>query len=474
MKTLRITHIALLGVALLCLQGVAWAQPGELPDFTKLVKANRAAIVNISTTQTINPSSDDNNHDHSSIPDLPHNSPFNKFFKRFFGNPPKSQDEEKVESLGSGFIISSDGYILTNNHVVKNADKIMVQLSDRRELRAKLVGADERTDVALLKINAKNLQPVKIGNSDKLQVGQWVLAIGSPFGLEYSATEGIVSALGRSLPSDTYVPFIQTDAAVNPGNSGGPLFNTDGQVIGINSEIYSNTGGYMGLSFAIPINVAMNVAKQLKSQGYVTRGYLGVYIQPVTQNLAESFGLKRPIGALVSKVVPHSPAARAGIKPGDVILKFNNKTVEESDHLPPMVAATPIGKRVVVVVQRDGHRKELHARVGKLPAHSGGSPGTERSDSKLHITVSDLTPEQRAKLKLGKRGVLVKSVQNGPAADAGMHPGDVILMLDNKDVDSSAQLSHIVRDMPRGHAVPVLIQRGNSTIFLAIKIPKGD
>jgi len=471
MKLKRITPLALLGLMLFALQGAAWAQASQLPDFTELVKQNRGAVVNISTTQTIDHGSDKHQ---QAMPNIPKDSPFYQFFKHFFGQSPQSQGEEKVQSLGSGFIISSDGYILTNNHVVKNADKIMVQLSNHRELPAKLIGADERTDVALLKIKADDLPTVKIGDSDKLQVGQWVLAIGSPFGLQYSATQGIVSALGRSLPSDTYVPFIQTDAAVNPGNSGGPLFNTDGQVIGVNAEIYSNTGGYMGLSFAIPINVAMNVAKQLKSQGYVTRGYLGVYIQPVTQDLAESFGLKRPVGALVSKVVPDSPAERAGVKAGDVILEFNGKKVDESDHLPPMVAATPVGKTVTVVVQRNGKRKELHAKIAKLPKRTGSSPSAEHSESTLHITAADLSPAQREKLKLGKRGVLVKHVQDGPAADAGIHPGDVILAIDNKDVSSVQQLSRIARHLPRGRAVPVLVQRNGHTIFLALKVAKNQ
>ncbi|HKK05512.1 MAG TPA: DegQ family serine endoprotease [Gammaproteobacteria bacterium] len=470
MNPKRISRLTLIGLLLLGLQGIAWGQASRLPNFTELVKNNRAAVVNISTTQTIDQSSSKQ----QAMPNLPKDSPFNQFFKHFFGNPPQSQGEEKVQSLGSGFIISSDGYILTNNHVVKNADSIIVQLSNHRELPAKLVGADERTDIALLKIKATDLPTVTIGDSDKLQVGQWVLAIGSPFGLQYSATQGIVSALGRSLPSDTYVPFIQTDAAVNPGNSGGPLFNTDGQVIGINAEIYSNTGGYMGLSFAIPINVAMNVAKQLKSQGYVTRGYLGVYIQPVTQDLAESFGLKRPVGALVSKVVPDSPAAHAGIKAGDVILKFDGKSVDESDHLPPMVAATPVGRTVTVVVQRNGHRKELHATIAKLPAKTASSPSAEHSESTLHITAADLSPAQREKLKLGKRGVLVKNVQDGAAADAGMRPGDVILTLDNKDVGSVQELSRIAKKLPRGRAVPVLVERNGHTIFLALKIPKNQ
>lgn len=467
MKPLRLSMPFALAMALVASQALSVAQARELPDFTALVRDNSPAVVNISTTQNI--TSDQSSA--SPFPNMPDDSPFNQFFKRFFNNPQNVPHEEKVQSLGSGFIISSDGYILTNNHVVKNADRIVVQLSDRRELRAKLIGADERTDVALLKVNAKDLPTVKIGDSSKLQVGQWVLAIGSPFGLQYSATQGIVSALGRSLPSDTYVPFIQTDAAVNPGNSGGPLFDTDGEVIGINSQIYSNTGGFMGLSFAIPINVAMNVAKQLKAQGYVTRGWLGVYIQPVSQDLAESFGLKRPIGALVAKVFPKSPASKAGLKAGDVILSFDGKEVEESDHLPPLVAATPIGKTVDIVVQRNGERKTLRATIEKLTDQDKSVPESKREVPNLNITVADLSEQQRAKLKLDDRGVLVKGVDEGPAADAGIRPGDILLMLNQKDVHSTEELVRIAKDLPHDKNVAVLVQRNDQTIFLALKVP---
>ena len=467
MKPLRLSMPFALAMALVASQALSVAQARELPDFTALVRDNSPAVVNISTTQNI--TSDQSSA--SPFPNMPDDSPFNQFFKRFFNNPQNVPHEEKVQSLGSGFIISSDGYILTNNHVVKNADRIVVQLSDRRELRAKLIGADERTDVALLKVDAKDLPTVKIGDSSKLQVGQWVLAIGSPFGLQYSATQGIVSALGRSLPSDTYVPFIQTDAAVNPGNSGGPLFDTDGEVIGINSQIYSNTGGFMGLSFAIPINVAMNVAKQLKAQGYVTRGWLGVYIQPVSQDLAESFGLKRPIGALVAKVFPRSPASKAGLKAGDVILSFDGKEVEESDHLPPLVAATPIGKTVDIVVQRNGERKTLRATIEKLTDQDKSVPESKREVPNLNITVADLSEQQRAKLKLDDRGVLVKGVDEGPAADAGIRPGDILLMLNQKDVHNTEELVRIAKDLPHDKNVAVLVQRNDQTIFLALKVP---
>ncbi|MEO7558162.1 MAG: trypsin-like peptidase domain-containing protein, partial [Gammaproteobacteria bacterium] len=302
-------------------------QSPNLPDFTALVEQNSAAVVNISTTQKIKrtmpqlpPGME--------IPNLPEGSPFNDLFKHFFGEGqggPAVPEEFDAQSLGSGFIISPDGYVLTNNHVVKNADKIIVRLSDRRDLVAKVVGTDARSDLALLKVEAQNLPVVKLGSSSNLKVGEWVLAIGSPFGFDHSATAGIVSAIGRNLPSESYVPFIQTDVAINPGNSGGPLFNLKGEVVGINSQIFSRTGGFMGLSFAIPVDVAMEVTEQLKTKGRVTRGWLGILIQDVTNDLAESFGMAKPEGALVARVLPDSPAAKSGFQAGDVVVKFDGK-----------------------------------------------------------------------------------------------------------------------------------------------------
>lgn len=459
---------------LLLLTGLNSVQAGTLPDFTKLVKENQAAVVNISNT--MKPAKESSSDDRQFIPQFPDNSPFNEFFKRFFGDMPNRPHEFQEKSLGSGFIISPDGYILTAAHVVANAESIIVSLADHRELPAKVIGADKLSDVAVLKIDAHDLPSVKIGDSSKLQVGQWVLAIGSPFGLQYTATHGIVSALGRNLPSDIYVPFIQTDVPVNPGNSGGPLIDMDGDVVGINSQIYTNTGGYMGLSFAIPIDVAMNVAKQLETKGFVSRGWLGVMIQPVTEQLAESFGLNRPIGALVTQVMDHSPAKAAGLKPGDIILSYNGTQVVDSAHLPPMVGATPIGKTVAVKVLRDRRDVILRVKIAQLPKNeklaSLATPSTPQHQGKLKIVVSDLTKAQRKKVGAGDQGVLVKEVAEGPAARAGVHPGDVILMIDHHDVHNAAQLARIVDKLPKGKPVPMLVWRDGNTLFLALKMPR--
>jgi serine protease Do len=439
----------------------------ELPNFTKLFQANNAAVVNISTT-----------------PEVPKDSPFYKFFKHFMEEPPfpgspgGQEQEYKVASLGSGFIISPDGDVITNAHVVSGANKIIVGLSDNRELPAKVVGMDKLSDIALLKIDAKNLPVLQMGDSSKLQVGQWVLAIGSPFGFSHSATQGIVSALGRSLPNETYIPFIQTDVAVNPGNSGGPLIDMDGKVVGVNSQIYSKTGGYMGLSFAIPINVAMDVAEQLKTTGHVSRGWLGVTIQDVTEDLAKSFGLKEPQGALVSSVVPKSPAAKAGVEVGDIILNYDGHVIQGASDLPPLVGTTKVGKTVPLKVLRAGGEKTLEITIQQLPEKqaeaAGSTPEGEAGPtaSRLNMSVTDLTPQQRREAGI-THGVLVQEVGPGPAADAGIRPGDVILQLGPEPITSAAQLRQVVKRLPAGRHVPVLIRRGQGALFLALQIPPG-
>lgn len=451
-------------------------QARELPDFTVLVEKNSAAVVNISTTQKIQLPR--GRMPHGGIqppapsPDAP---PLDDFFRHFFGDGGDGPEDFNTQSLGSGFIISAQGYVLTNNHVVKNADKIVVRLSDRRELTAEVVGTDERSDIALLKIKADNLPVIKIGNSNNVKVGEWVLAIGSPFGFDHSATAGIVSAVGRNLPSESYVPFIQTDVAINPGNSGGPLFNLDGEVIGINSQIFSRTGGFMGLSFAIPMDVAMEVTEQLKNKGQVSRGWLGIIIQDVTQELAESFGMSKPQGALVAKVLPGGPAEKAGFQAGDIVLEYDGKEVDESSNLPRLVGRSKVGEPSSVKVLRNGKPLMLKVKVAELPKQeelkiAGGEPKTG-SDSRLGIMVGDLAPEQRKQLEI-KNGVIVQQVDDGPALKGGLRRGDVILRMNNDDVADAQAFNRIVKTLPAGKPVRVLVQRGRGTLWLALKMEK--
>ncbi len=461
------------------LTGLAFA-PGVqakqlLPDFTDLVKESGAAVVNISTTQKVKtgmPQLPEG----MEIPDLPEGSPFGELFKHFFDQEPDNHGYHDAMSLGSGFIISQDGYVLTNYHVVNNADEIIVRLNDRRELHAEVVGSDKRSDVALVKIDAKDLPVVKIGSSTNLEVGEWVLAIGSPFGFDYSATVGIVSAKGRSLPSENYVPFIQTDVAINPGNSGGPLFNQDGEVVGMNSQIYSRTGGYMGLSFAIPIEVAMDVADQLKASGRVSRGWLGVLIQDITKELAESFGMSQPHGALVAKVLPDSPAQAAGIRVGDVIVSFNGKTIDESATLPPIVGSTKVGMDIPVGIIRERRQIEIKIKLGELPEEVS-TPSTEKSSvektSRLGVSVANLTDEQKQELEVDG-GVLVQRVVEGAASKAGISKGDVILSINNEPVKSAEQFQRLVDALPAGKSVAALVQREGNPTFLAIRVPDAN
>ncbi len=452
------------------------ALAGRLPDFTDLVEEVSPAVVNISTVQKIKTGSL-SLPEGIEIPDLPEGSPFGDLFKHFFGEGPGGAPIERdAKSLGSGFIISRDGYVITNNHVVKDAEEIIVRLEDRRELQAKVIGTDERSDIALLKIEADNLPVVRIGRAEKLKVGEWVLAIGSPFGFDRSATAGIVSAKGRALPRENYVPFIQTDVAINPGNSGGPLFNMDGEVVGVNSQIYSRTGGYMGLSFAIPIDVAMDVVEQLKTHGKVSRGWLGVLIQDVTRDLAESFGMKKPQGALVAKVLPDSPASKAGLQVGDVIVSFNGKEIAQSSALPPVVGSTPVGKRVPVKVMRNGRMQTLWVQLGELPEKEAKIERADESEvvqsNRIGVKIADLTDEQRKELELEEGGVLVEEVGPGAAAKAGIRSGDIILRIDNKPVKDVKSFEKTIDKLPAGKSVAVLVQRRGGPIFLALKVPE--
>ena len=474
-KSSGVVHSLLFVMMVVLLPGVSVAQ---LPDFVAVVEDSSSAVVNISTTQKIK--SEGRGFPHG-MPNMPEGTPFDEFFKRFFDGqrprgdaPPRDFDSH---SLGSGFVISKDGYILTNHHVIRDADEIIVRLSDRRELEAEVIGSDERSDVALLKVDAKDLPVVKIGDSKKLKVGEWVLAIGSPFDFDHTVTAGIVSAVGRSLPNENYVPFIQTDVAINPGNSGGPLFNMNGEVVGVNAQIYSRTGGFMGLSFTIPIDLAMDVVDQLKSVGHVTRGWLGVLIQDVTRELAESFDMQKPIGALVSQVLPDSPALAAGFEVGDIIVEFNGREVQTSSALPPMVGVTPVDKAVPVKVIRNGKAKTLKVTIGELPSEDAIQASTEEKsdsakDKRLKIDVTDLGEEQRQELGLEQKGVLVSGVKSGPANDAGIREGDVIVMLNNKNIKDAKHFREISADLPMGKPVAVLVQRRDGPVFLAIRLPQ--
>ena len=458
------------------------AQAASLPDFTKLVEKQGAAVVNISTTQKVKPRMPRMipKKNHPKSPQNPE-APFGELFKHFFGEEGEEIERFDTQSLGSGFIISSDGYILTNNHVIKDAEEIIVKLVDRRQLTAKIVGVDERSDIALLKVDALDLPVLKIGSSDKLKVGSWVLAIGSPFGFDHSVTAGIVSAKGRSLPRENYVPFIQTDVAINPGNSGGPLFNLDGEVIGINSQIYSRTGGFMGLSFAIPIDMVMDVVDQLKTVGHVKRGWLGVLIQDVTRELAESFGMKTPKGALVAKVLPDSPAEKAGFQVGDVIVKFNNKDVTTSSSLPPIVGITKVNKEIDTKVIRNGKLITIKVTIGELPEEPEIQASTSLPESpefstnkRLGVVVADLTKLQREKFKLKTNGILVKAIKNGPASKSGVRKGDVILMINNIQIKDADHFKGIVEGLEADKSVPILVQRSGGPVFLALKVQDDD
>lgn len=468
----RPAHWALMLVLLVAF--MLQSQPAnaiDLPDFKRLVAEKGTAVVKV-TVVTKNGAEDGI----SSLPNF-NEDEMPEFFRRFFEDLPNLPDMppggDSPEGFGSGFVLSEDGYIVTNAHVVKNAESIIVGFPDRRQFDASLVGSDERTDVAVLKIEASGLPTLSLGDSSSLKVGQWVLAIGSPFGFEYTATQGIVSALARSLPNDTYVPFIQTDVAVNPGNSGGPLFDLDGNVIGVNSQIFSRSGGYMGLSFAIPANVVASVTRQLREKGYVSRGWLGVTIQDVDQALAESFGLEKPAGALVAQVTEGSPAADGGIKTGDVILSFNSEDVSLSADLPPLVGNTEVGRAAEVVVLRDRVRLTLSVVIRELveDRSMNGESAEPASNRALGFVVAPLNEAQRAELDV-ENGVLVTSVvENGVAATAGIASGDVLVSFGPGLVTSPKQFEELLADTNSGDSVAVLVTRNKNPLFVALTMP---
>lgn len=426
-------------VGVICATGIqtTWAATNAI-DFSDLVEKNAKAVVNISAS-TKAKKRNAQQLQQQQVPDI---------FRHFFGDqfqyaPP----QREKQSFGSGFIISKEGYVLTNNHVVDNADKVIVKLNDRREVEAEVIGTDERTDVALLKIKADDLPVVEIGNPDKLKVGQPVLAIGSPFGFDYSATAGIVSAKSRALPNESYVPFIQTDVAINPGNSGGPLFNADGQVIGINSQIYSRSGGYMGLAFAIPIDVAMDVVDQLKDKGKVSRGYLGVVIQDIDRDLAEAYGLAKPAGALVAKVLPDTPAEKSGLKEGDVIIAFNGQEIGLSSELPQMIGRAKVGKKVPLTLLRDGKKMDIPFEVASLPDDEDESPekAAEPDLNSLGVGLRNLNDQEKAQLKLEGGVLVLRLAEDGAAADAGLRANDVIVRLNNQTIKDTQEFIKIAK-----------------------------
>ena len=462
--------LAALWLAAFCAGAIAQAR--ELPDFTRLVDEQGASVVNISTTQAPRRP--------SAAPQVPgmEDEEVLEFFRRFIPRqqPPGPGARPESRSLGSGFIISADGYILTNAHVVDGADEINVRFTDKREFKAKVIGADRRTDIAVIKIDTSGLHPVRFGDPAKLKVGEWVVAIGAPFGFENTVTAGIVSAKGRSLPQENFVPFLQTDVAINPGNSGGPLFNMRGEVVGINSQIYSRTGGFMGLSFAIPIDVALDIQKQLREKGRVARGRIGVVIQEVTRDLATSFGLERPRGALVNSVEKGSPADKAGVEATDIILSFDGKPVESSSDLPRIVGSTRPGSQSALEVWRKGKTQKLSITVAELQEDRVASrdapvakPKAEAPANRLGIVVGELSAEQRKGLGL-TYGLVVTDVR--PDSKADVRKGDVLLTMVHKgqhtELKSVDQFNKLLAGLDKSAVITLQVRRGESTAFVTI------
>ncbi len=451
------------------------AQTKELPDFTGLVEKYGAAVVNISTMQT---QRDAMAQLFPEFQNIPEDSPFYEFFRRHM-QPFSAPRKAEPRSMGSGFIISADGYVLTNAHVVESAEEITVRLNDKREFVGEVIGTDKKTDIALIKIDAEGLPKVSTGDPDELRVGEWVVAIGSPFGFENSVTAGIVSAKGRSLAQENYVPFIQTDVAINPGNSGGPLFNMNGEVVGINSQIYSRTGGFMGLSFAIPINVAIDIANQLKTSGAVRRGRIGVMIQEVTKELAESFGISDLRGALVVSVEKGGPADAAGIRPRDIITDFNGQEVEMSSDLPRIVGNTIPDSNVIVKVWRNGLIQNVKVKVGEIPSEDSDRNHQRKQSKKidtsnrLGLVLGELNNQMKKQLDI-EYGIVVEAVQPGIASQAGIRRGDVIVGFNSKDIKNVEQFNQLLDKIDEGRNIALLIKRGDLTTFVTMKLENVD
>ncbi len=453
--------------ALLLLIGLSGARVDArsgLPDFTDLVEQASPAVVKINTVEKRR------QRNQLQIPRNQQEIP--ELFRHLF--EPRQRAERNVQSMGSGFIVSEDGYILTNNHVVEDADEIQVRLIDRREYTATVVGTDERSDLALLKIEEEGLPTLTLADDDDVKVGQWVLAIGSPFGLDFSASVGIVSAIGRSIPSEkneNYVPFIQTDVAINPGNSGGPLFNLEGDVVGINSQIYTRSGGSIGLSFAIPVSVAREVMAQLKEKGRVDRGWLGVVIQEVDRDLAASFGLEKPMGALVSQLDPSGPAAKSGLRVGDVIIRFGKADIQNSGDLPHAVGISQPGKSVPVTLMREGKKRVVDVVVGTLGGDESLATESEVVEGgRLGLVVDALEPELLKQWQL-RGGVVVRQVlADGAGAKAGLRRGDVIVQLGFHGVDSLSDYDRVVADLPSDSLLPIRFYRSGRALFRTITV----
>ena len=457
----------------------AQGRPGLLPDFTELYERQGPAVVSVDVTQRAR---------RQRFPDISEDDPFYEFFRRFGqiprGGPGGGQREFETQSTGSGFIFSADGYIVTNAHVVDESTEVTVRLSDKREFIAKVIGTDKRTDVALLKIDAKDLPRVVIGDPDKLKVGEWVVAIGKPFGLENTMTAGIVSAKGRDLPQENLVPFIQTDVAINPGNSGGPLFNMKGEVVGINSLIYSRTGGYMGLAFAVPIDIAMNAVNQLREKGRVTRGRIGVQIQELTKESADAFGLKQANGALVNGVEKDGPSAKAGVESGDIILKVDGRDVRSSNDLPRIITAIRPGTKITLTVWRKGAQKDIPVTVAEMkedvasaqPRRGTPQPKEKAKPNRMGLVLSDLTDEQRKELELKSGGVLIEDVVG--VVRGNVQPGDVILAIIQKgtpvEAKSAAQVNEVLGKLEKGAAMTFQVRRGDNTFYTTLKLANGE